>query len=201
MPTFYDWVQPSENINSGAYIDTGIEVPQTADTLVSIILKFDNLGKNSLKLFGTSLSTGDESEGCIKTYTPTTAKFNHASGTYLGNLDSSKIPHEIAVSYKIGSSDMPTIEVDGAVTTWKPFGGISTLGEGNYMLFGHYVSAWGRIGVDQSKCYGLQILLGGELVFDGKPAMDENGAGMYDFVKRKMFYNAATRSSLEVGND
>lgn len=200
LPTFYDWLMPAENRNDGAYIDTGIAVPQDADTLVTIVYMFDNQGRNSLKIFGTTRSTGNASEGCLTTYTATSTSFSHKSGGYLSNLNGSMLPHVQVVSYKIGSADTPAVSVDG-VSGYKPFGGTDTAGQGNFCIFGAYVSAWGRMGTGQSKCYGMQIFIGGDLVFNGRPAQDASGAGMYDLVSGTMLYNASANGTFQVGND
>lgn len=200
LPTFYDWVKPAESNSTYVYIDTGIPAPPE-DSLVTIILAFDSLGKNSLKMFGTTASSGySSSEGCIGTYTPATLQFQHASGGYLANLNESAIPHVGVITYKVQSSDSAVVSCDGN-TASRPFSNSNPLGEGNFSLFGWYVSAWGRMGGDVSKCYGLQIFINSNLVFNGKPAQDENGAGMYDFVTKTMLYNAGSNGSLVVGND
>lgn len=201
QPDFYSWIKPAVNNNNGAYIDTGIAVPSEVGTLVTIDYRFDNENRDSNKLFGTSLSEGNQSEGCIITYSSTTVRFYHKSGTYMGNMNTSLIPHEIISSYKINSDDTPTIEVDGVITTWNPFGGIDVIGKGNYIIFGCYVKSWNRVGTNQSKCYGCKIFINEELVFDGIPAVDSGGPGLYDSVTKSMRYNASSNGSFELGND
>lgn len=198
-PTFYDYLMPTTNNNNGAYIDTGVATPADGAD-VRIVLAFDNLGKNSMKMFGSTLSAANSSEMCISTYTSTSVRFDTAVKGYNSVMGTSA-PHVCIARCKVRTTtEGAALSADGNSAS-ASFGAATIRAEGNFSLFGYYVNAWGRMGTDQFKCYGLEIYIDGKKVFHGIPASDSNGAGMYDAVSGTMKYNANTNGAFEVGND
>lgn len=198
-PTFYDYIMPTTNNNNGAYIDTGVATPADGAD-VRIVLAFDNLGKNSIKIFGSTLSTANSSEMCMDMYTATSVRFYTSVKGYLSTMGTSA-PHVCIARCNVQSTTEGSgLSADGNSAS-TPFGASTISAEGNFSLFGYYVNAWHRMGTDQFKCYGLQIYIDGKKVFHGIPASDSNGAGMYDAVSGTMKYNANTNGAFAVGND
>lgn len=199
VPTFYDYLMPTTNNNNGAYIDTGVATPADGAD-VRIVLAFDNLGKNSIKMFGSTLSTGNSSEMCIGTYTSASVRFDTAVKGYNSVMGTSA-PHVCIARCKVQSTtEGSALSADGNSAS-ASFGAATISAEGNFSLFGYFVNAWHRMGTDQFKCYGLEIYIDGRKAFHGIPASDDGGAGMYDTVSGTMKYNANTNGAFEVGND
>lgn len=198
-PIFYDWIMPNANSNDGAYIDTGISIPEDGAD-VRIVLAFDNLGKNSMKIFGSTLSTGNSSEMCIGTYTATSVRFDTAVKGY-NSIMGTSAPHMCIARCKVNTTtDGAALSADGNSAS-ASFGAATIRAEGNFSLFGYYVNSWGRIGTDQFKCYSIEVYINNKKVFHGIPASDSNGNGLYDIVSNTMKYNANTKGDFVLGND
>lgn len=199
LPTFYDWLMPEDSHDSAAYIDTGLAVPEDG-VEVRVALDFDNLG-NNCRYVGFSSGTGWTGDGVLGAMNANLLAVTTKYSTRWCPIANDFFPHHVEYKWHVRteSAEIP-FYCDNQVA-YNAGGGTDDQCGGNFVVFGSCIAAIGRVYTSQFKCYGVKIWIDGRLSFYGRPASDEGGNGLYDFISGTMKYTARQDRVLVVGND